>query len=69
MGHMKATRQGTRSTKKKNEDKTKEEKEEDEEEPLKPPQPHLERAINHQVACVIILTNDLKGTISIDLPG
>ena len=76
MGHMKATRQGIRSTKSKQDEakvdvETVEEEEENEteEEELEPPRPHLERFINHQVVCAVIATSELKGTISTDLPG
>ena len=67
MGHMKATRQGIRSTKKNNNNDNTETIDEDK--PLEPPRPHLERAINHQVVCAVIATKDLNGTISTDLPG
>ena len=68
---MKATRQGIRSTKiKNNNDDNKDEVEaEEDEEILEPPRPHLERAINHQVICTVIATKELNGTISTDLPG
>ena len=66
MGHMKATREGIRSTKKK-EDETDEII--DDKTELEEPRPHMERTINHQVACGVIATNELKGTISTDLPG
>ena len=73
MGHMKATRQGIRSIKSKQDEEKIEvetvEEEENEEEELEPPRPHLERAINHQVVCAVIATSELKGTISTDLPG
>lgn len=73
---MKATRQGIRLTKKK-EDEASIEVETvnktynmiDDDEELEPPRPHLERAINHQVACGVITTSELKGTISTDLSG
>jgi len=68
MGHMKAARQGTRSTTKKKDKEIKEEKEE-EEPPLEPPQPHLERAKNHQVICAVIPAKKLKGLVCTDLPG
>ena len=61
---MKAKRQGIRSTRKTIEI------EDDEDEPiLDPPRPHLERAKSHHVACGIIATNELKGTVCTDLPG
>ena len=66
MGHMKAARQGTRSTTKKKDKEVKEEKEE-EELPLEPPRPHLERDKNHQVICVVIPAKELKGLVCMDL--
>ena len=57
---MKATRQGIRSTKEKEDEadievetvnKTDEILEDEPE--LEPPRPHMERAINHQVACAV----------------
>lgn len=66
MGHMKPRRQGIRSTKLTKETKEEEKKEEEE---LELPQPHLERAKNHQVVCAVVATDKLKGTISTDLPG
>ena len=76
MGHMKATRQGIRSTKKKEDEadievETVNETDEilDDEAELEPQRPHMERAINHQVACGVIATSGLKGTISTDLLG
>ena len=76
MGHMKATRQGIRSTKKKEDEASNEvetvnktDKIIDDNKELESPQPHLKRAINHQVACRVITTSELKRTISTDLPG
>ena len=65
---MKAQRQGVRSTKK-NAEPTEDEDDNKDDPPLEAPRPHLERAKNHQVACGIIATNDLKGTVCTDLPG
>ena len=69
MGHMKAQRQGVRSTKKKIDETTDEEDDDENDPPLEAPRPHLERAVNHQVACGVIATSDLKGTVCTDLPG
>ena len=68
---MKATRQGTRSTKKDNDKVVVEEEEnkEEDEDILEPPRSHLERAVNHQVVCAVLHTKELKGTIGTDLPG
>ena len=73
---MKATRQGIRSTKKKEDEESievetinKTDEIFDDKEDLEPPRPHLERAFNHQVACGVIATSELKRTISTDLPG
>ena len=64
MGHMKAKRQGIRSTRKQIDI------DDDEDEPiLDAPRPHLERAKCHHVACGIIATSELKGTVCTDLPG
>ena len=68
MGHMKATRQGIRSTKKKD-DSNSEDDDEGEEPSLEEPRPHLDRSVNHQVVCRVIATSELKGTICTDLPG
>ena len=55
MGHMKAKWQGIRSTRKQIDIDN------DNDEPvLDPPQPHLERAKCHHVACGIIATSELK---------
>ena len=70
MENIKATRQGIQSTKlKQDEEKIEVETVKEEEEELEPPQPYLERAINHQVVCAVIATSELKGTISTNLPG
>ncbi len=64
MGHMKAKRQGIRLTRKQiyiNND--------DDKPVLDPPRPHLERAKCHHVACGIIATSKLKGTVCTDLPS
>ena len=63
MGHMKATRQGIKSTKNKEDEadivvETIKETDEiiDDKAELEPPRPHMERAINYQVACGVIGT-------------
>ena len=45
------------------------EEDEDDDKVLEPPRLHLKRAINHQVACTVIATKDLNGTICTNLPG
>ena len=64
MGHMKATRMGTRSTKRKQME------EEESEKPLDPPRSHLQLQKNHQVcAAGVVSYEELKGLICTDLPG
>ena len=75
MGHMKAIRSGTRSTRSKPstpppvvETVT----DGDDNNPdLEPPRPHLETAQNHQVACGVVEVHqsEVKGLVSSDLPG
>jgi hypothetical protein len=74
MGHMKAIRAGTQSTKNTKDKPTIEVEDvvDDDEEPdLGPPRSHIETAKNHQVACGVIEIHQskVKGLVSSDLPG
>jgi hypothetical protein len=74
MGHMKAIRAGTQSTKNTKDKPTIEVEDvvDDDEEPdLGPPRSHIETAKNHQVACGVIEIHQskVKGLVRSDLPG
>jgi hypothetical protein len=77
MGHMKAIRSGTRSTKSKHKSSqpvTVEDvdaSDDDEEPELEAPRPHTDTAKNHQVAfgVVEVEQSQVKGLVSSDLPG
>lgn len=76
MGHMKAIRSGTRSTKNKDNRPIEVEAEDvvddaDQEPDLEKPRSHIETAKNHQVACgvVEVQQSEVKGLVSSDLPG
>jgi hypothetical protein len=74
MGHMKAIRSGTRSTKNTKNKPTIEVEDvinDDEEPDLGPPRSHVETAKNHQVACGVVKAHqsEVKGLVRSDLPG
>jgi hypothetical protein len=74
MGHMKAIRSGTQSTKNtKNKPRIEVEDvvDNNEEPDFEPPRSHIETAKNHQVACraVEIHQSEVKGLVSSSLPG
>ena len=72
MGHMKAIRQGTRSTTKNKNDEQQNDNKSDKDIDnfkLEPPHSYLELAKGHQVAYGVVKYKELKGLICTDLPG